>query len=299
MEKNLAKNHKSFKNAPASEDTSIYGTDRLLDKVLRQIPLIIFSLLIIGPLTLVFFASFKDLRQLYLDPLGLPEKWGFVNYVTLFANENMLLYFKNSVFVTFTSVFFILFFGSMISYAIIRLPRWLGGLIFGFLVVGMMIPAQVNMIPIYVLFAKLNLLNKHLGLIIVTISALLPICVFILTGFMRALPKGLIEAAMIDGASHWQIYRRIVLPLSLPAMSSVAIFCFVISWNDLLYPLLFIKSTGLKTIPLALLQFQGQYLTNYPMIFAGVVVASLPMIVIYVFLQRYFIAGMTAGSMKG
>ncbi|MFZ5752871.1 MAG: carbohydrate ABC transporter permease [Bacillota bacterium] len=268
-------------------------------ELLRHIPLVLYSLIIITPLSLVFFATFKDLSQLYTNPLGLPRSWDLANYSRLFANENMAVYFKNSMIVTFTSVFFILFFGSMISYAIIRMPKWTGAILFSFITLGMMIPTQVNMIPTYVFFAKLDLLNKHLGLIIVTVATLLPICVFILTGFMKTLPKGLIEAAMIDGASHWKIYTRLVLPLSGPALATAAIFCFVIAWNDLLYPLLFIKSAELKTLPLALLQFQGEYLTDYPMIFSGVVVASIPMVIIYTFLQKYFIAGMTAGSMKG
>lgn len=286
-------------NKAAKVKAETNGNSELKEMILRQIPLIIYGLLILVPITLVFFASFKNLAQLYNDPLGVPEKWDLNNYIELFANENMFLYFKNSFVVTFTSVFFILFLGSMVAYAIIRLPKWWGNILFGFVTVGMMVPTQVNMIPIYMLFAKLNLLDKHVGLIIVTVAMLLPICVFILTGFMKTLPKGLIEAAMIDGASHWQIYSRIVLPLSLPSLASTAIFCFVISWNDLLYPLLFIKSSSLRTLPLALLEFQGEYLTNYPMIFAGVMAASIPMIVVYVFLQRYFIAGMTAGSMKG
>lgn len=282
-----------------SDDLKIKESVNLKEEIMRHIPLLIYSLLIIIPLTLVVFASFKDLRQLYTDPLGMPEVWSFHNYIQLFAQENMFIYFKNSVLVTFVSVFFIIFLGSMISYAIIRLPKWVGNILFLFVVAGMIVPTQVNMIPVYVLISKLNLLNSHLGLILVTIACLLPICVFILTGFMKTLPKGLIEAAMIDGASNWQIYTRVVLPLSLPSLATTAIFCLVIVWNDLLYPLLFIKSESLRTLPLALLQFKGQYLTNYPMIFASVVVASIPMIIIYVFLQRYFIAGMTAGSMKG
>jgi raffinose/stachyose/melibiose transport system permease protein len=147
--------------------------------------------------------------------------------------------------------------------------------------------------------AYLNLLDSHFGLILVTVATLLPICIFILTAFMKTIPNELIEAADMDGASHWQIYCKIVLPLSVPSIITAAIFCFVITWNDLLYPLLFLKTPGLKTLPVALLQFQGEYLTNYPLIFAGVIVASVPMILLYILLQRYFIAGTTAGSIKG
>lgn len=274
-------------------------TKKCLELLFKQSLLLIYALLIIVPLSLVFFATFKNTAQLYNDPIGLPPQWDLNNYFQLFSSHNMFLYFKNSVVVTFTSVFLILLLGSMISYAIIRLPKYIGNLLFSFVTLGMMIPVQVNMIPTYILLARLKMLNSHLGLIIVTVATLLPICVFILTGFMKTLPQGLIEAAMIDGASHWKIYSKIIIPLSLPSLAAAAIFCFVITWNDLLYPMLLLKTGSLKTLPVALLQFQGEYLTNYPLIFSGVVVASLPMIIIYVFLQRYFVEGMTAGSIKG
>lgn len=272
---------------------------KALEPILKHSLLIIYALIIIIPLSLVFFATFKNTAELYNNPVGLPSQWDLSNYVQLFASQNMFVYFKNSVIVTFTSVFFILLLGSMISYAIIRLPKVIGNLLFAFVVLGMMIPVQVNMIPTYLLLSRLKMLDSHLGLIIVTIATLLPICVFILTGFMKTLPQGLIEAAMIDGASHWKIYSKIIIPLSLPSLAAAAIFCFVITWNDLLYPMLFLKTGSLKTLPVALLQFQGEYLTNYPLIFSGVVVASLPMIITYVFLQRYFVEGMTSGSIKG
>ncbi|MCD5323241.1 carbohydrate ABC transporter permease [Pontibacillus sp. HN14] len=113
------------------------------------------------------------------------------------------------------------------------------------------------------------------------------------------IPKGLFEASCIDGSNNWKMYTSIALPLSLPSLSATAIFLFVMHWNDLLYPLLFITKDEYKTLPLGLLEFQGQYMTNFPMLFTGVMIASAPMIIAYVFLQRYFIAGMTAGSVKG
>ncbi|MCY1241192.1 L-arabinose transport system permease protein AraQ [compost metagenome] len=127
----------------------------------------------------------------------------------------------------------------------------------------------------------------------------LPIAVFILGGFMRTLPKELYEASSIDGTGPWRTYVSIALPLSAPSVAAAAIFLFVIHWNELLYPLLFIQSPGNRTLPLALLSFQGEFQTNYPLLFAGVILASLPVVVAYVFLQRYFVAGITAGASKG
>lgn len=208
-------------------------------------------------------------------------------------------YFMNSTIVTLCSVSFTLLFASMIAFGITRLGGWMGNSLFALFTLGMMVPAQVIMVPLYSLMLDLGLTNSLIGLILVNISTTLPIAVFILTGFMKTLPRELFEASTIDGAGNWQIYTKVAVPLSLPSLSATAIFLFVMHWNDLLYPLLFITDNAYKTLPLALLEFQGQYATNYPMLFTGVIIASAPMVVAYVFLQRFFVAGMTAGAVKG
>lgn len=208
-------------------------------------------------------------------------------------------YFMNSVIVTLFSVTFTLIFASMIAFGITRLSSWLGNIMFTLFTLGMMVPAQVIMVPLYSLMLDLNLTNSLVGLILVNVSTTLPIAVFILTGFMKTLPKELFEASTIDGAGNWQMFTKVAIPLSLPSLSATAIFLFVMHWNDLLYPLLFITDNAYKTLPLALLEFQGQYSTNYPMLFTGVIIASAPMVIAYVFLQRFFVAGMTAGAVKG
>jgi len=208
-------------------------------------------------------------------------------------------YFVNSSVVTLFSVSFTLFFAAMIAFGITRLNSWKGNGLFALFTIGMMVPPQVNMVPLYSLILNLELTNSLLGLILVNISSTIPVAVFILTGFMKTLPKELFEASTIDGAGNWRIFSRVVMPLSLPSLSATAIFLFVMHWNDLLYPLLFITDNSYKTLPLALLDFQGQYSTNYPMLFTGVLIASIPMVIMYIFLQRYFVAGMTSGTVKG
>jgi raffinose/stachyose/melibiose transport system permease protein len=163
----------------------------------------------------------------------------------------------------------------------------------------MAVPAQANMIPQYVLFYQLGLLNSLVGLVLIETVVCLPVAVFILAGFMRTLPPDLYEASALDGAGPWRTLQSIVLPLSLPPIAATAIFLVVIQWNDLLYPLLFIQTPEKRTLPLALLDFQGEFLTNYPLLFTGVIVASTPLVIAYVFLQRYFVAGLTAGSVRG
>lgn len=266
----------------------------------RRFSLIVYALLILIPLLVVLLTSVKTLQETFANPLGFPEGGlKFDNYVAIFQEQTMAGYFMNSTIVTLFSVALTLLFASMIAYAITRLNNWPGNILFALFTLGMMIPAQVIMVPLYSLMLDFGLTNSLVGLILVNISSTLPIAVFIMTGFMKTLPKELFEASTIDGAGNWQMYAKIAIPLSLPSLSATAIFLFVMHWNDLLYPLLFITDNAYKTLPLALLEFQGQYSTNYPMLFTGVIIASAPMVVAYVFLQRFFVAGMTAGAVKG
>ncbi|MRX70775.1 ABC transporter permease subunit [Bacillus lacus] len=261
--------------------------------------LILYALLIIIPVLSIFFTTFKTPAEMYKNVLGIPENISPENYTSLVANESMGTYFTNSVTVTICSVILTLFLSSLIAFSITRLGKTIGNGFFILFLLGMMVPAQVNMIPLYQLMVELGLTNSLAGLIIVNTAVTMPVGVFILTGFMKSLPSSLFEASSIDGASNWKMYTKIAIPLSLPSLAATAIFLFVMHWNDLLYPLLLITDDQYKTLPLALLDFQGEYMTNYPMLFTGVILASAPMVIAYLFLQRYFIAGMTAGSVKG
>ncbi|WP_223642642.1 carbohydrate ABC transporter permease [Planococcus sp. 4-30] len=266
----------------------------------RRFSLITYALLILVPLLIVVLTSMKTIQETFRNPLGFPEAGlQFENYTAIFQEQTMAGYFVNSTIVTLFSVSLTLFFASLIAYGITRLNNWVGNSLFILFTLGMMVPAQVSMIPLYSLMLDLNLTNSLVGLILVNISTTMPIAVFILTGFMKTLPKELFEASTIDGAGNWKIYTKVAIPLSLPSLSATAIFLFVMHWNDLLYPLLFITDNAYKTLPLALLEFQGEYSTNYPMLFTGVIIASAPMVIAYIFLQRYFVAGMTAGAVKG
>ncbi|HLR93248.1 MAG TPA: carbohydrate ABC transporter permease [Jiangellaceae bacterium] len=265
----------------------------------RGVVLTVYALLIGVPLLVVLFGSFKTTPELFESPFGLPTSPAVENYDVVFNQQNLSQAFLNSVLVTFTSVALTLLFGSMAAYATARIPGWIGWLIFGFLVLGMSVPAQANMIPQYALFNQLGLLDSRIGLVIINVVVGLPVAVFILGGFMKTLPREAYEASSVDGAGPLRTYWSIVMPMSLPSLAATAIFLFVIQWNDLLYPLLFISTDEKKTIPLALLEFQGQFLTDYPLLFTGVVIASLPMAITYVLLQRYFVAGITAGAVKG
>jgi len=243
---------------------------------------------------------FKTNAQFFNNPVSLSLPITFENIVTLFQKQSILTYFFNSVIVTFSSVLIELVLASSIAYAIMRYGKSkIGGFIFSLFALGLMIPSQVNMIPIYSLLRDLHLTNSHVGLILVTLTILLPLSVFMLTGFVKTLPKELMEAGEIDGASELRLYVQIVVPLMAPFLATTAAFLFVIVWNDLLFPMLLIVEKSKLTLPLALMQFKGEYMTNYPLLMTGVVVTALPMIILFIFLQRFFIAGALAGSLKG
>ena len=277
----------------------------------RTISLMVFSVIIIVPLMYAVIASLKTMKEYVTDPLGIPLPGTLENYKDLFLDYGLLGSFKNSFLFTFFTVFFVIWFSSMVSYACIRIGGWKSNLIFGFFVIGMLIPAQVNIIPLYGLIVQIEqwiasvdwlpgiqFRDTLYGLIFIKTSVLLSLSVFIITGFMKTIPRELFEAAAVDGSTESWMYTRIALPLSLPSIASSSIFLCVIVWNDLLYPLLFTGEKA-KTLTMALMMFRGEYESNYPILFAGVVSASLPMVAAYLFFQRWFIAGITAGSLKG
>lgn len=265
----------------------------------RGLLLAVYALLIAVPLVVVVLTALKTTQQMYADPFGLPPSPSLANFAELLRGGRIGTSFLNSVLVTSVSVVTTLVVASWAAFAIARIGGRLGLVLFAGFSLGLAVPAQVAMIPQYVIFDQLGLTNSLLGLMLINIAVTCSVAIFILTGFFRTLPGELFEAAEIDGASTWQLYWRIALPLSTPSLAAVAIFLFVMHWNDLLYPLLFITDPDKATLPKALLDFKGEYTTNYPVLFAGVIIASVPMIVAYVLLQRWFVAGITAGAVRG
>lgn len=268
-------------------------------KIIRAISLTVFAILIIIPSLIVAFGSSKTDFEVYNSPLALPERWTLDNYKFLFETSKVGQSFINSVVVTLSSVLLTLLLASLCAYAISRMITVTGKVLFALFTIGLAIPGQVNIVPIFILFNDLGLTNKLSGLVLINVVTTLPISVFILTAFFKELPKELFEVSSIDGATPLRTYRSIALPLSRPALGATAIFLFVINWNELLFPLLLITDQEKRTLPLSLLSFRGEFFSSYSMIFTAVMVASLPMVVMYLFMQRSFIAGLTAGAVKG
>ena len=268
-------------------------------KVIRGFLLIAFVLIILVPSAIVVTGAFKTDFEIYTKPLSLPSTWNLDNFRTLFVESNIATPFMNSVIVSVFSVFFTLLLASLASYSVARLMNVTGKVLFLLFSLGLAIPGQVNIIPIFHLFVNLGLNNSLFGLILVNIALTLPISIFILSAFFKDLPKEMFECAGMDGAGQFRIYRSIALPLSKPALGATGIFLFVICCNDLLYPLMLITEATKKTLPLVLIDYKGEYFSSFNMQFTAILVASLPMIIMYLFMQRSFQAGLTAGAVKG
>ena len=250
-------------------------------KVSRVIALFTFAAMILLPSLIVVLGSFKTDAEVYNKPLSLPENWSLGNYTRLLSDSDLDVSFRNSVFVTVSSVVLTLILASLASFAIARMITVSGKVLAGLFALGLAIPAQINLVPIYYIFRDLGLTNSYIGLILINVTTTLPISIFILSAFFKQVSKEMYEASEVDGASPLRIYRSIALPLSKPAMGATAIFLFVINWNDLLWPLLLIQESEKKTLPLAMLAYRGEYFVSFSMLFTAVMVASLPMVIMY------------------
>jgi raffinose/stachyose/melibiose transport system permease protein len=164
---------------------------------------------------------------------------------------------------------------------------------------GLAVPAQVLMVPSYLLMSKLHLINNLASLMIVYVSTALSFSIFILSGFFKTIPYEVEEAAAIDGCNPFQIFSKVIMPLGKPALSTIMIFNLLTIWNDFYNPLLYIRDDRLKTVTLGLTNYMGRYVANYPTMFAAVLLASLPVIIVFIILQKQFVSGITAGSLKG
>ena len=271
---------------------------RLGSAGLIQLILIANSVLVLYPIFMMVLSGFKSTRELFSNPFGLPQSFALDNFIRVWQGTNFPLYLRNSVLVTSGSILLILVLGVMAAYALGRYEFRGNELLYLFFLSGLMIPLRLAVIPLFVQLKAMGLTNTLLGLMCIYGAQGLPSAVFILTGFMRSLPRDLDNAARIDGANELQILTRIVLPLTRPALVIVAIYNLVPVWNDFFFPLVFVQSDRLKTLPLGLTVFMGQYSTDWAVLFAGLTLAALPVIALYAVMSRQFIAGLTAGALK-
>jgi raffinose/stachyose/melibiose transport system permease protein len=272
---------------------------RTLWSPLAQLVLVINAVLVLAPILIMGLSSFKNTREIFQNSFGLPAVWRWENFARVWVEAKFALYFRNSIVITLASIVVILALGTMAGYALGRFRFSGNDLLYLFFLSGLMLPIRLGIIPLFLLMRNLRLLDTPWALILTYAASGLPSAVFILTGFFRALPSDLDSAARIDGAGEWLIYRRVMLPLVRPALVIVTVYNLIPIWNDFFFPLVFIHSDRLKTLPLGMTAFFGQYYTDWATLFAGLTLAAVPVVVLYAVLAQHFIRGLTAGAVKG
>ena len=261
--------------------------------------LIFYSALILFPLYLMFVTSLKNNRQIFTTPFGLPSPPDPSGYLKLFTVSQYQVYFGNSILITLITLALIVLLTSLASYALAKYRFRARILIYVYFIAGLIIPIRLGTIGILKSMIALGLFDTRWSLVIVFLAMGIPLGVFILYDFIRMIPEELSNSARIDGCSEHAIFRRIVMPLTKPALAAVAIVNFIPVWNDFWFPLILIRSNSAKTVPLATALLFGQFETNFGMVFAVLSMASIPVMIFYLLLSRYFVKGITAGAMKG
>ena len=271
---------------------------RVAAGAVQQIVLIILSAVMLAPLYFVAVTAFKTARQYGREPWGLPLRPTLAAFRTAFERGDLLLWFRNSLIVAVGSVVIVTALALMAAYAISTMRFRGRGLLRRSFIVLMMIPPIILVIPLFVLFARLDLVNSFPGTIIVFTGLLLPFSAYLFVSFFASLPRELLEAAALDGAGRFTILRQIVVPLALPAIVTQLLVNLLYVWNELLVVLIFLQSDDRKTLAAGITVFQGRFFRDTPLVMAASLVVAAPMVLVYLFSQRAFVRGLTAGSLK-
>lgn len=267
---------------------------------MRYALLIAGSAVMIIPFLYLFATSFKPHLYLFeLPPQFFPKHPTISNYTQAWTSNNFGHYFANSVFVSVVATALSAFFSSMMAYAFARFSFKGQNFMFWILLLGLMVPGMMLLIPQYLLANQLHLLDSLLGLIVFYVAGGLAFNTFLLRGFFEEIPWALEEAMIMDGAGPFRRYWRLILPLSRPALATVAIFTFLACWDEYVWALIIINDPNKRTLPIAISLFQGQHLTDWGLVFAASTIAIVPVILVFAIFQRQFIRGLSGEALKG
>ena len=284
--------------ADAEDSTRLRRVDPVL--VGLWISLILIAVIWLAPFIFIILTSLKSNASVMgTDPFAIPAELALDNYPRAWVRGNFSTTFFNSVIITVIKVPLGLLISAGAAYTLSRIPFRGGRVIFTGIILGTMLPFQVMLAPLFSLINGLGLLNTHVGAILPYLAFGIPYQVFILYGFFKQIPRELSEAAVIDGASHITIFRRIFLPVSVPVLTALLIIDFVATWNEFAMALVIRQDSDMWTLPLGLMGFQGQFASSYGQLNAAIVMTVLPAAIVYLIFQRYFVSGLTAGAVKG
>lgn len=252
------------------------------------------------PFLWMALSSVKRLRELYtVPPHWLPEAPTLEHYRTVLFESNIPRYFVNSVVISVGATALALGLAVFAAYGFARFRFRGRRAAQTFVLMGQLLPTAAIIVPLFVTLKAMGLVNTYLGLILVYTILTLPLGVWMLTSYFRAIPVELEEAALIDGASRLSILFRITLPLSLPGLVSMLLFAFVTTWNEFIFALVFAQDSRVKTLPIGIAEFTGEFNTDWGAVMAASLIMTLPIVVLFLALQRLFVGGLTAGAVKG
>ncbi|MEO3433416.1 carbohydrate ABC transporter permease [Inquilinus sp. CAU 1745] len=262
--------------------------------------LIAYTVIALFPIIVILINSVKSRRAIFGDPLALPtpSTFSLEGFVTVIRRSEFEIYFANSMIVTLAALFLVLICGAMAAWALSEYEFPGNTFLAIYLALGIMIPIRLGTISILRLSVDLGIVNTLWSLILVYTAQGLPLAVFLLSEFMRQIPRELKDAARCDGVSEYKIFRRIVLPLTRPIMATVAVFTMIPIWNDLWFPLILAPGEDTRTITLGVQQFIGQYVTDWNAVLASLTLAMVPILALYLIFSRQLIRGLTSGAVK-
>lgn len=261
--------------------------------------LIFWALLAVYPLIWILITSLKYTSELYRNPFGLPLHWKWANYQEAWVYAKMGVYFLNSILVTLVSVVLVLFLSATAAFALARFEFRLKGLVWGYILFGFLIPHSILLVPLAIFTRQIGLYNRLDGLALVYAAVGIPWNTFFLRAFMETIPRELEEAAIIDGAGMWAVFWNVMLPLSQPALATMATFHILSAWSEYILALVLTGTTASRTLPVGISLLEGHFTSNEPGVAAGMAITIVPMVLAFTFLQRYVIKGITAGALKG
>ena len=268
-------------------------------RIFLYVTLTIAALAVILPLLWLLLASLKTRQDLTRNTWGLPQTWEFKNYYLAWTGSRIPRYMINSIRATFLSIVLTVVLSTPVSFVVSRFRFKGNNLLYLFFIAGMMIPIHSTVIPIYTMVGDLNMKNNLEVLSLIYGAYRIPVSIFILEGFMSGIPRELEECAVIDGATVWDIFFRVIAPLSRDGIVTIAILTVLSSWNELLISMLLISNSLLKTLPTGLMGFIIDYNSEYTQLAAGIMIAIIPPIIFYMFAQEKIEKGMIAGAVKG
>lgn len=274
------------------------STGAIIRKVLLYVLLIIIGIIMVVPFLWMISTSLKEQYDtVKIPPVWIPNPPRWQNYVDLFTQQPMLQFMLNTIKIVFFVVLGQLFFSSLAAYSFARIKFKGRTVMFFFYIATLMVPGQVTMIPTYLMFAKVGLVDNHIVLILPAFFSAFG--VFLLRQFFMSLPKELEEAAEIDGCNPFTTYYRIMLPLIVPAMLTLGVFTLMNTWNDYMGPLIYLTTPEKYTMTLGIAYFKGVYTTQWNLVMAGSVLSVIPILVAYLCAQKYFVEGIAFSGVKG